>query len=84
MSKHKKIFAKGYTPNLSEESLVVKEVKDTAPSTYFFNNLSGDKIVGAFYEKELQKPNPQWFRIEKNIEWKGNKLHVEWKGNSLV
>ena len=33
ISKYKNIFAKGYTPNWSEEVLVVKKVKNTVPWT---------------------------------------------------
>ena len=38
------------------------------------------KIIGTFYEKELQKTNQRGFRIEKDIKRKGNKLYVKWKG----
>ena len=31
ISKYKNIFAKGYTPNLSEEVFVIKKVKNTVP-----------------------------------------------------
>ena len=48
----KSIFAKGYTPNWSEEVFVVKEVKDTVPWTYAISDLNGEKIIGTFYEKE--------------------------------
>ena len=34
------------------------------------------KIVGTFYEKELQKANPIEFRIEKGIKKRGDKLFV--------
>ena len=37
------------------------------------------KIVGAYYEKELQMTNQQKFRIEKVIQKKANKLYVTWK-----
>ena len=33
LSKYKNIFAKGYTPNWSEEVFVIKKVKDTVPWT---------------------------------------------------
>ena len=49
MSKYKNIFAKGYTPNWSEEILVIKEI--TVPYTYIINDLNGGKIIGTFYEK---------------------------------
>ena len=59
------IFAKGNTPNWSEEIFVVKKVKKTVPWTYVINDLNGEAIIGKFCEKELQKTNQQKFRIEK-------------------
>ena len=55
ISKYKNIFAKGYAPNWSEEVFVVSKIKNTVPWTYVNNDLSGEKITGSFYEKELQK-----------------------------
>ena len=57
ISKYKNIFAKGYSPNCSREVFVIKEVKNTVPWTYVINDLNGEEIIGAFYEKELQKTN---------------------------
>ena len=53
ISKRKYIFAKGNTPNWSEEVFLIKEVKDTVPWTYFINDLNDEEIIGTFYEKEL-------------------------------
>ena len=85
ISKYKNIFAKGYTPNWSEEVFAVSKIKNTVPWTYVINDLNGEEIIGTFYEKELQKTNQQEFRIEKVIKRKGDKLYVKWKGydNSL-
>ena len=80
ISKYKNTFAKGYTPNWSEEVSVIKKVKNTVPWTYVINDLNGEEIIGTFYEKELQKTNQQEFRIEKVIKRKGDKLYVKWKG----
>ena len=80
ISKFKNNFAKGYTPNWSEEVFVIKEVKNTIPWTYVINDLNGDEIIGTFYEKELQKTNQQEIRIEKVIKKKDDKLYVTWKG----
>ena len=38
ISKYKNIFAKGYTPNWSEEVFVIKKVKNTVPWTYVVND----------------------------------------------
>ena len=80
ISKYKNIFAKGYTPNWSEEVFVIKKVKNTVPWTYVINDLNGQEITGTFYEKELQKTNQEEFRIEKVIERKGAKIYVKCKG----
>ena len=80
ISKYKNIFAKGYTPNWSEEISVIKKVKNTFPWTYVINDLNGEEIIGTFYEKELQKTSQEEFRIEKVIKRKGDKMYVKWKG----
>ena len=80
ISKYKNSFAKGYTPNWSEEIFGIKKIKNTVPWTYVNNDLNGEEIIGTLYEKELQKANKKEFRIEKLITKKGNKLYVKWKG----
>ena len=57
ISKYKNIFAKGYTPNWSEEVFVIKKVKNTVPWTYIISDLNGEEIVGTFYGNELQITN---------------------------
>ena len=57
ISKYKSIFAKGYTPNCSEKVFVISKIKITVSWTYIINDLNGEKIIGSFYEKELQKTN---------------------------
>ena len=59
ISKYKNIFAKGNVPNWSEEVFMVKIFKNTVPWTYVISDLKGEKIVGMFYEKELQKKRKQ-------------------------
>ena len=41
---------------------MIKEVKNTVPWTYVVNDLSGEGIIGTFYEKEQQKK-----QINKNL-----------------
>ena len=82
--KYKNIFAKGYVPNWFEEFYVIKKVKNTVPWTYIINDLNGEKIIGTFYGKKLQKTNQQEFRIEKVIKKKGDKLYVKQKGYDLI
>ena len=80
ISKYKNIFPKGYTPNWSEEVFVIKKIKNSVPWTYVINDLSGEEIIGTFYEKELQKIDQEEFRTEKVIRKKRDKLYVKWKG----
>ena len=71
ISKYQNIFAKGYTPNWSEEVFVVSKIKNAIPWIYVIRDLNGEEITGSFYEK---------FGIEKVLKRKGNKLYVKWKG----
>ena len=80
ISKYKNVFAKGYTPNWSEEVFVIKKIKYTFPWTCVIDDLNGEEMTGTFYEKELQKIDQLKFRIEKVIKKKDNKLYVKWKG----
>ena len=65
ISEYKNIFAKGYTPNWSEEIFVIKKIKNTVPWTYVIDDLNGEEITEIFYENELQKIDQQKFTIEK-------------------
>ena len=48
ISIYKNIFAKGYTPNWSEELFAIKEVKNTIPWTDVINDLNGEKLLEHF------------------------------------
>ena len=64
ISKYKNIFAKGYTPNWSEENFVIKKVKNIVPLTQVISDLDGENIIGTFQEKIARK------EIKKNLEQK--------------
>ena len=64
ISKYKNIFAKGYTPNWSEELFVIKKVKNTVPWTYVIKDLNDKEIIGTFMKKNCKR------RIKKNLELK--------------
>ena len=80
ISKYKKIFAKAYMLNRSEEVYIISKIKNTVPWTYVINDLNGEEVIETFHEKELQKTNQNEFRIEKVLKKKGDKLYVKWKG----
>ena len=55
ISKFKNMFAKGYTPNWSTEIFIINKINDTVPYTYNIKDFNSEKIIGSFYDKELQK-----------------------------
>ena len=52
ISRYKK--TKAYTLNWSEQVFVIKKVKNIVSWTDAIEGLSGEEIVGTFYEKELE------------------------------
>ena len=50
---------------MSEEIFVIKQVKNIVPWTYVISDLNGEKTVGTFFEKELQKNNSKCFQDRK-------------------
>ena len=82
ISKKKRTFEKGYTPNWTEELFVIDKQLDTSLVTYKLKDLNGENIEGSFYEPELQKSQQQMFRIEKVLKQDPIKklALVKWKG----
>lgn len=81
ISKYREAFQKGYTPNYSNEIFQVKEIKLTNPKTYLLKDEKNEDILGAFYEKELQKvKHPNVYLVEKVLRKKDNKVYVKWLG----
>ena len=60
---------------------MIKKVKNTVLWIYVIEDISGEEIVGTFYEKELLKTNQTEFRIEKvSNKEKGDILYIKSKG----
>ena len=53
ISKYKNIFAKGYTPNWSEEVFVISKIKNTVPWTYII--LMEKKLLEFFTKKNCKR-----------------------------
>ena len=65
------MFDEGYTPNWTEEILLVDKIQSTNPITYRSKDLNNDEIQGRqgiFYEPELLKAKQDIFRIDKVIQ----------------
>ena len=82
ISKIKKTFEKGYTTGWTEEIFTIVGVKRTSHVMYRIADLNGEKIMGNFYEPEMQKTSQELFRIEKVIKRGKTKSLVKWKGYS--
>ena len=54
ISKSKNYFAKGYTPNWSEEVFVVSKTKNIFPWTFAVSDLNGKEIPGVFMKKNCK------------------------------
>ena len=82
ISKCKRHFEKGYTPNWTEEIFTIDKINMTNPVTYQVRDLNNEKILGSFYTRELSPAKQHIFRIEKVIKRKNKKALVKWVGYS--
>ena len=85
ISKYRNIFARCYKSNWSKEVSLIIKIKNTVLWKYVTKDLTGENIIGKFYEKELQKLNQIEFKVQKVINLKDDKLYLTWKSydNSL-
>ena len=85
MSRAKKVFEKGYTPNWSTEIFTITKVASTNPVTYHFKDYREQPISGGFYEEELQKVKyDDVYLVEKIVKKRGNEVYVKWLVSSLT
>ena len=55
ISKYKRVFAKGFTPNWSEVVFVISKIKNTVPVLFQKNVLDGEEIIETLYENESRR-----------------------------
>tara|TARA_Y100001956_G_scaffold46976_1_gene45610 strand:+ start:327 stop:1214 length:888 start_codon:yes stop_codon:yes gene_type:complete len=84
LSKIKRHFEKGYTPNWTEEIFIIDGIQNTNPITYTIRDLNNELVQGSFYEQELLSTKQEVYRIEKVIrrDYKKKQALVKWKGYS--
>ena len=73
VSKYKNILAEDCVPNSFYKAFMIKKVEKAVLWIYVISDLKGEKFVGTFYVKELQKTNQKEFRVEKVKKRKGEK-----------
>ena len=64
ISKYKNVFAKGYTPNWSEDVFAIKKAKKTVPWTLLLVTLKEKELLERFMKKNCKK------KVIKNLELK--------------
>ena len=86
ISKIKKTFEKGYTPNWTREIFKIDSILATVPPSYKLKDLNDEKLIGSFYDLELQKVDElgETFEIDQIIRTKivnkKKQYFVSWKG----
>ena len=53
ISKYKRHFEKGYTPNWTEEIFTIDKINKTNPVIYQIRDVNNEKILGSFYTREF-------------------------------
>lgn len=86
ITKQRKKFYKGYTPNYTEEQFKVTGIQNTDPVTYKLSDLQNEEIVGTFYRQNMVKSEQEIYFIEKVLARRvknGKKeIKVQWSGYS--
>lgn len=81
ISRHKKVFAKGYLPNWTNEVFTIYAVRPTNPVTYALQDYKGEILKGGFYEHEINlSKTGDVYLVEKVLKRKGDKVLVRWLG----
>ena len=65
ISKYKNIFAKGYTPNWSEEIFVIKKVKNAVPWINVIMILMEKKLLERFTKTNYKKQTKKSLELKK-------------------
>lgn len=86
ITKQRKKFYKGYTPNYTEEQFKVVGIQDTDPITYKLSDLSNEEIIGTFYKENMIKSKQEIYFIEKvlarRVKNGKREIKVQWSGYS--
>ena len=65
ISKFKKKFEKGYTPNWTEEIFIIYAINMTNPVTYLIKDLNNNPIKGSFINKNYKKQIKNYLEFQK-------------------
>ena len=85
ISKANRQFTKGYMANWTEELFTIVDAHRSEPPVYRLADWHGERLVGTFYEPELQKvvvSKDKTHRIEEILRWRNQRKEafVKWFG----
>lgn len=82
LSKYRKHFDKGYTPNWTAEIFKVRKVQyNTNPITYLLSDYENINVEGSIYAEEMQSvADPKVYLVDKVIREQKGKVLVKWYG----
>lgn len=82
LSKYRKLFDKGYTPNWTTEIFKIRKIQHaTDPITYLLSDYQNRDIKGSVYAEELQlAKHPDVYLVEKIIRKRNGNAYVKWLG----
>ena len=84
ISRQKKLFDKGTSPNWSEEIFEICDSNPTRPVTYKIKDLVGEVLQGSFYTEQLQKTYQEIYRVDKVLPRRTRggikEVYVRWSG----
>ena len=87
ISKHKRLFEKGYTNNWRTEIFQIEKILFKNPVVYILKDLNKETLDGKFYTEEIQKiyiSDDKTYKIDQIIKTrtknKKKEYFVSWKG----
>jgi len=81
VSRKKNIFEKGYDARWTYQPFKIREVGIGDPVVYYLEESDGEKIIGAFYEEELQKTEvPYAVLVQDVLKRQKGKAFVSYRG----
>ena len=83
ISRYPTLFQKSYTQNFSQEYFYIDSIEKTLPRVYKLRDLSGEVLMGTFYEQELEKisiNSKTPFKIQAVLAEKNNRVLVKYLG----
>lgn len=81
LAQERKTFQRGYVTRWTRELFNITHRENTTPYVYRVNDQKRERVLGTFYEEEMQKVKDSGlYRIEAILRRKGGRALVRWAG----